>query len=96
MEDTKERAIGSTNRAEHQNFQVESSLVLTFKSTKNNLKKQEFLLHIMTMFCVYNRNYRGGVEGQKIAQHEKIKITSVTHHISGTLWHVIMTFITLV
>ena len=37
-----------------------------------------------------------GVKGQKIAQNEKKTIISVTHHISGTVEHMIMIFGTLV
>ena len=33
-----------------------------------------------------------GIKGQKIAQNEKITITSVTRHISGTVKHMIMIF----
>ena len=33
-----------------------------------------------------------GIKGQKIAQNEKITITSVTRHVSGTVKHMIMIF----
>ena len=54
-----------------------------------------FIVLKFSFFGLSGGGRGGGVKGQKIAQW-KITITSVTHHISGTVNHMIMIFGTLV